>query len=76
MSAPAIRCRYADLPGRAAACGAFDTEHHARAAEAGLCCATLAFTGTDQDDLDVSAPVDPDWPPFARSDDDVPGVTW
>ena len=67
MTASPISCRYADLPGRAAACGAFDTEHHARAAEAGLCCATLAFTGT---------PVDPDWPPFAPSDDDVPGVTW
>jgi hypothetical protein len=68
MTAP-ITCRYAGI--KAAACGAFDTEHHARAGAAGVCCVTLAFADVS-DHQDVSAPTGPDWPPFSPTDDDVP----
>lgn len=49
MTASPIRCRYADLPGRSGACGAFTIEHHARASSLGLCCVDAAFYDvTDQ----------------------------
>jgi len=49
MTASPIRCRYADLPGRSGACGAFTIEHHAHAAALGLCCVDAAFYDvTDQ----------------------------
>ena len=49
MTASPIRCRYADLPGRSGACGAFTIEHHARASSHGLCCVDAAFYDvTDQ----------------------------
>ena len=47
MTASPIRCRYADLPGRSGACGAFTIEHHARASSLGLCCVDAAFYDVD-----------------------------
>jgi len=71
MSSAPIVCRYANRPGRAGACGAFDTEHHARAAALSVCCVELAFH--DVDDQEVT-PAAADWPPFAPTDDDIPAV--
>ena len=77
MSDP-ITCRYASRKDRVAACGAFDAEHHARAAEAGLCCVDFAFRTVthDLDDQGVSAHKGDDWPPFEPTDEDVPGGAW
>lgn len=72
MSATPITCRYADRPGRAGACGAFDTEHHARAAALNVCCVDLAFH--DVDDLEVVPTGADDWPPFTPTDADIPAV--
>lgn len=62
-----ITCRYADRFGTPAACGAFDLDHHQRAAEAGVCCVVLAFD-LDGHDNEIPAPTGPDWPDF------TPGV--
>ena len=77
-SAPSITCRYASRKDRVAACGAFDAEHHRRAAEMAVGCVELAFSdvGQRQDDRDVSAPASPDWPDFEPTDEDVPGGAW
>ena len=70
-----IACRFADRPDVGAACGAFDSEHHAYAASLGLCCAVAAFRDLDQaDDLQTVAPTAADWPPFTPTDDDAPAV--
>lgn len=74
IPATPIRCRYANRSGYVAACGAFDAEHHTRAAEAGLCCVDLAFREVGHDhDQAVNAPAGADWPPFDPRDEDVPG---
>ena len=79
MTAQPITCRYAGRKGRVAACGAFESEHHARAADLGLCCVDAAFRDLDLDQGDEelhTAPTSPDWPVFQPSDDDVPGGQW
>lgn len=73
MSAEPITCRYANRPGWSAACGAFSREHHARAAEAGVCCVVLAFSDLGKDQGHDFAPTGPDWPDFAPTDDETPG---
>lgn len=78
-AAPPITCRYAHVSGYGAACGAFSSEHHARASEAGVCCADLAFrdVGDDLDHQDVTASTADDWPLFDPSDEDAPfGGDW
>ena len=68
---PLIRCR---AEAEVNPCGAYDTEHHAAAADAGVCCQVLAKREQDsgfanppesRQHLDV-------WPPFEPSDDDAP----
>jgi len=60
----AIACRYASRLDVGAACGAFSLEHHARAAQAGVCCVTLAFQDVGQRQNNKAS---------VQSDDDAPG---
>lgn len=73
MTAAPISCRYAHVSGYAAACGAFDSEHHARASEAGVCCADLAFRDVSDAHREVTASTTEEWPPFDPTDEDAPG---
>jgi len=68
---PPIRCTAP--AGSFNPCGAFDAEHHAAAAKAGVCCQVLADRRGD------AAPKPSaglrqvsDWPPFDPRDDDAP----
>lgn len=66
---PLIRCR---AGAEVNPCGAYDTEHHAAAADAGVCCKVLDAHRGNGGREEVGNIPHFNWPLFEPSDDDAP----